>query len=281
LALSWLVRADFHVLGGRSGGELLDDLSEALNHIVLFPPEAGSAFMSPFLYPFVLLALLGALAFLDGWRGVVIGAWAVAVLVAAVILHGYWYYHVPLRVHRWLVVFPVLFALLAVFAGRLTTPPSWGRHLFAVALAVSIVTGALYHHDYVWTRPPLRQLALTRFLADRLPSGSVPGSVLLVTELMALDEETRDGYANHWQFLLYFLPTVDATAVVSEVEHCSQIREQVTEASRVPKFLLAVEGQRASRCFPTARLEPLARFRFASDPALALYRLVLPAERAR
>jgi hypothetical protein len=68
---------------------------------------------------------------------------------------------------------------------------------------------------------------------------------------------------------------------VSDVEHCSQIREQVTEATRIPKFLLAAEGQRASRCFPSARIEPLGRFRFDHDPPLALHRLVLPAGPAR
>jgi hypothetical protein len=275
--LSWLVRADFHALGGRTAGELLADLDEALRHLVLFPPEASSAFMSPFLYPFVLLALLGAFAFLDGWRGVVVGAWAVFVLLAALILHGYWYYHVPLRVHRWLVAFPLLFALIATFASRLTAPPRWGRRLLVAVLAGSVITGWVFHYDYVWAREPSRQLSLARFLARRLPPGGVPGSQLLVTELMALDEHQRDGYANHWQFLLYFLPAVDATAVVGEVEHCSQIHEQVTDAVGVPMFLLAPVGPAGSRCFPGARVELIDLFRFAGDPQLALYRLTLPA----
>ena len=274
--LSWLVRADFHVLGGRSAGELLADIDEAIRHLVLFPPEAGAAFMSAFLYPFVLLAVLGAFAFLDGWRGVVVGAWALAVLLAALVLHGYWYYHVPLRVHRWLVAFPLLFALLAAFASRLTAPPRWGRRLLVAVLAGSLVTGWTFHHAYVWSREPSPQLALARFLAQRLPPGAEPGSLLLVTELMALDEHQRDSYANHWQFLLYFLPALDATAVVGEVEHCSQIEEQVTEAAGVPMFLLAPAGPAASRCFPEARLEPVDVFRFAGDPPLVLHRLALP-----
>jgi hypothetical protein len=91
------------------------------------------------------------------------------------------------------------------------------------------------------------------------------------------DEALRDGYANHWQFLLYFLPGVDGEAVVSEEPHCPQILERVTGAVDTARFLLTPEGQDRSRCFPTARLEPLARFRFADDPPLVLRRFSLPA----
>jgi hypothetical protein len=276
-ALSWLVRADFHAFGERTGGELLGDLGEALRHILLLPPETNSAFMSPFVYPFVLLALLGALVFLDGWRGFVVGVWAVAVLLAAVILHGYWYYHVPLRVHRWLVVFPPLFALLAAFAARLAAPPRWSRRLLVALLAGSLVTGWAFHHAYVWTRPPSRQLAVARFLQRQPSLHEAAGRPLLITELMSLEDEAlRDGYANHWQFLLYFLPGVDGEAVVSEDQHCPQILDKVVEAKDVPRFLLAPEGQKGSRCFPAARLEPLADFRFGDDPPLVLYRFTLP-----
>ena len=276
-ALSWLVRADFHAFGGRGAGELARDLAEAARHIFLAPPEAGSAFMSPFLYPFVVVALLGALAFLDGWRGLAIGAWSLAVLFAAVVLHGYWYYHVPLRVHRWLVALPLLFALIAAIAGRVATPRRRGRRLLAVMLGASVVTGGLFHHAYVWTRPPSRQLALIGFLEGRVPPGAAAGSHLLVSELLGLDDPVRDGYANLWQFLMYFLPALDGTPVATEESACSTVRERVAAAQAPTVLLLTPAGRDGSACWPSAALEPAGRFRFGSDPPLALYRLTVPA----
>jgi len=276
-ALSWLVRADFHAFGGRSAGELAADVAEAVRHIFLAPPGASSAFMSPFLYPFVLAALLGAFALLDGWRGLAVGAWALGVLLAAVILHGYWYYHVPLRVHRWLVALPLLFALLATFAGRLRAAPGWSRRLLSALLAASIVTGGLFHHAYVWRRPPSRQLALIGFLRGRVPAGAPAGSLVLVSELLDLDEPVRNGYANLWQFLMYFLPALDGTPVATEESACPTVRERVAAARAPTVLLLAPADRRASACWPTAGLEPAGRFRFGGDPPLLLYRLTLPA----
>ncbi len=139
---------------------------------------------------------------------------------------------------------------------------------------MSVFTGTVFHRAVLSPRSPSRQFTLARFLEQRLPPGGAPNSLSLVTALVTVDEPVRVAYANHRQYPTYLAPRVDGTAVVLDEGGCPEARERAVDPSGRSLFLLARAGQLASDCFPTARLEPIDRFRFADDPPFGFHRAI-------
>jgi hypothetical protein len=268
--ISWRERLDFHAFGGRSAVELFEDLGSAFRHIFLVPIDPNQAFVTRFLLVFVIIALLGTLAFLDRWRGLVLGGWMWFVLVVSVVLHGYDYYDINLRVHRAMVIFPVLFCVLVFLWLRIHPDPKLAKYGLFVLLGVSLVIGGWTQYVFVWRRPPEWRMSLFRFLERTLPGPAGSRTRLVLFE--------APGSSRPWENLQdytpYFLPGLETWGGDVGVPQCPALRRMIAH-SIVDKDVLLVlpAGARTSPCAPEVRLQPLGIFRFEDDEPLELARV--------
>jgi hypothetical protein len=268
--ISWRERLDFHAFGGRSPGELLADLGSAFRHIFLVPIDSEQAFTTRFLLVFMAIALFGTLAFLDRWRGLVLGAWMWAVLVISVVLHGYDYYDISLRVHRAMVVFPVLFCVLVFLWLRVRPRPKLENPVLFALLGVSLLVGGWTQYNYVWRRPPSWRTALFRFFDRTLPGPAGARPRLLLFEV----PDSPRPFENLDDFTSYFFPRLQTWGGDWTPQQCPALRRMVAH-SVIDKdvFLMLPAAVGRSPCVPEAKLKRLGVFRFGSDQLLQLTRI--------
>lgn len=265
-------RSDVHALGERSRVVLLDDLGSAFRHIFLVPINPSEAFVSRFLLMFMVVALIGSIAFLDRWRGVVLGGWMWAVLVAAVILQGTNYYNISLRVHRTIVIFPVMFCVLTFLWRRVNLDPTAARYALLLLLVVSLFMGGRAQYAYVWNRPSEWRIALIDFLERTLPDGGRSRTRMLLSEAPG----SSSPLGNLHDFMQYFLPQLETWDSEVTSRTCDEVTRRVHRAIAEREVLLLVPaGTSTSECLSGARLEPLGTFRYGADTPLELTRLVV------
>jgi len=264
------VRGDLHAFGERSAAALLDDLGLAFRHVFLVPIDPGKAFVTRFLLVFLVIALVGSLAFLDRWRGLVLGVWMWGVLIASVVLQGYSYYDMSLRIHKAITLFPVMFCVLVFLWQRLNPPLGVARYALLVLLGLSCFIGGRAQYAYVWSRPPEWRIALIGFLERSLPDAGRSRDRMLLVETPGLDRPLE----NLNDFAQYFLPRIDTRGDEVSPRTCDEVTRRVMNTPRDKEVLLVVPaGMSASECLLGARLEPLGTFRYADDKPLELTRL--------
>jgi hypothetical protein len=268
--ISWRERLDFHAFGGRSPGELLADLGSAFSHIFIVPIDAGQAFVTRFLLVFMVIALFGTLAFLDRWRGLVLGGWMWSVLVVSVVLHGSDYYDISLRVHRAMVIFPVLFCVLVFLWLWVRPQPKLAKPGLLALLGVSLLVGGWAQYDYVWRRPPEWRMSLFRFLDRSLPGPAGSRPRLLLFEVLGSSRP----FENLQDYTPYFFPKLETWGGDVGTQQCPALRRVVAH-SVVDKdvLLMLPAGARTSPCVPEVKLKRLGVFRFEADPPLQLTRI--------
>jgi hypothetical protein len=268
--ISWHERLDFHAFGGRSPGELLADLGSAFRHIFIVPIDAGQAFATRFLLVFMVIALFGTLAFLDRWRGLVLGGWMWSVLVVSVVLHGSDYYDISLRVHRAMVIFPVLFCVLVFLWLRVHPQPKLARPALFALLGVSLLVGGWAQYSYVWRRPPEWRISLFRFLDRALPGPAGSRPRLLLFEV----PDSSRPFENLQDYTPYFLPRLETWGGDWNAQQCPALRRIVAHSVVNKDVLLMLPAAAGtSPCVPEAKLKRLGVFRFETDQALQLTRI--------
>jgi hypothetical protein len=268
--ISWRERLDFHAFGGRSPSELLADLGSAFSHIFLVPIDAGQAFVTRFLLVFMVIALFGTLAFLDRWRGLVLGGWMWSVLIVSVVLHGSDYYDISLRVHRAMVVFPVLFCALVFLWLRVHPQPKLARPALFALLGVSLLVGGWAQYNYVWRRPPEWRMALFQFLDKALPGPAGSRPRLLLFEVPGSSRP----FENLQDYTAYFFPRLQTWGGDWTPQQCPALRRMVAHSVvNRDVFLMLPAAAGTSPCVPEATLKRLGVFGFQSDQPLQLTRI--------
>ncbi len=98
----------------RTGSQLINDLELTFKYIM--HPSNNKYFISPILtYPIAGVIIL-SLLFIFGKTAFFISVWSGITLIVSVISQGYYYYDIDFRPHRALVIFPILFGLIAYLA---------------------------------------------------------------------------------------------------------------------------------------------------------------------
>jgi hypothetical protein len=270
--VSLWVRSDLHAFGERSAAELVSDLGAAFRHIVIAPIDPGEVFVTRFLLVFLIGALVGSLTFVDGWRGVVLGAWMWGVLVASIVLPGSAYYNTSLQIHKAIVLFPVMFCVVVFLWRRLDPRPPVATWALVALLGVSCLVGGSAQYAYVWNRPPEWRIALIHFLERALPDGGRSRARMLLAEVA--DSSSR--VQNLHDFMQYFLPKLETGFNEVTPSTCDEVTRRVHRAAIADRevLLFVPAGTSSSECFSGAGLEPLGTFQSGADEPLELTRLV-------
>lgn len=199
LSLGYRTDINLGSKGAESMSSLVQDVGTAFDHLVFL--NHGTPFLSPVLtFPFIVF-MVSALLFLYGRGPALIAAWAVVAIVFAVISHGYEYYGVSFRLHRSMVIFPILFATAAVILARYQWNPVRVPYLGAVLLVLAL-TGFKFHLDYRNSVPPGDHLAFLDWMGNHVVlthKANHPASVYFYsgsyyTEFFSLNDEMRYYY---------------------------------------------------------------------------------------
>lgn len=137
----------------------------------------------------------------SGWFGRIIGLWALTILVLSVLSKGYAWYSVDFRLHRSLVMLPVLFASFLPWLTHLKkTWMVWVGFVVAIGLYVS---GVVYSVSRVNIRPSNVHYQVIQAIRRVLPSGDVDKGMTV-----SLADTQYDTIISLFDTLRYFLPGI-------------------------------------------------------------------------
>lgn len=172
LRLSLLYRQDIHLTdtGTRSIALLVGDLRDALDHILF--ASHGVPFISPVMtFPFLMI-MFAALGMLFGWEAAAVALWAVATIVLAVVSKGYEYYPIDFRLHRAMIIFPVLCALVAIVWSHSKWRPR--IEYLSLATVVIVFSGLIFLFDYRNSVPVNAHAVFGEWLQSHVRNASTP-----------------------------------------------------------------------------------------------------------
>jgi hypothetical protein len=176
LLVSLGYRHDINI-GAGSNPALGSDLWQGLQHLVY--QNQGVPWTTPLLVLPLIAFVALALAWQWGPLSFAVAAWVVAVFVFAVAAHGYAVYSVDFRLHRALVVVPVLITTGALLLRRRRLARL--RSALEVLLLVSLVVGVKYHLDYRQSVSPPPGLPFVTWLRDLVPDEGTQSAPLTMT----------------------------------------------------------------------------------------------------
>lgn len=149
LIVSLLYRKDLRFsLGARSSGFLIKDIQAGIRYLTV-----GVGY-----YPFGTWVLKGALGIglivllLSGIQGIVVASWIVGVILIAIVSKGYVWYGVDFRLHRTIVMLPVLLTSF-LFLQRYIASRVGSLVALGIALCI-FVSGGMYAYTRLISRPP-------------------------------------------------------------------------------------------------------------------------------
>ncbi|MBU4210670.1 hypothetical protein KKC08_00465 [Patescibacteria group bacterium] len=142
-------RNDIQITGDKNITELTSDLLLAFKHLIF--QTMGINFVSP-VFNFIFIFLILSPLFLF-WQNSLASLWAIAVLVIAVISRGYCYYGVDYRLHRALIIFPILFTNFVIILKKLKiTKNKYIIKILCAYLIFFLSTGYIYQNQYLNTK---------------------------------------------------------------------------------------------------------------------------------
>lgn len=176
----------------------LTDLKAAVGYLAA--SQARYPFGTFVLKGSILLAFITLFGF-SGWFGRIIGAWAMTILVLSVLSKGYAWYSIDFRLHRSLVMLPVLFvSFLPVYMGIKKPWMLWVGAIIAFGIYAS---GFVYSMSRVNIRPSNVHYQVIQAIRRVLPSGDVDNAITV-----SLADTQYDTIVSLFDTLRYFLPGI-------------------------------------------------------------------------
>jgi hypothetical protein len=142
---------------------LIQDTAQSFKHI-LFPNPGTSPMISvPLNYFFIAVAALFLIG-IFGFEASFIVGWAIAVIIFSVVSHGYAYYGIDFRLHRAILIFPVLVSLMVYEINKHVNKILKIKLLLYSLLIFSLVTGLQFQNNYLQAKPRNYHLELINWL---------------------------------------------------------------------------------------------------------------------
>lgn len=270
-AASLRYRGDLILFGDKSVGELWADLELAIRHVLVVPLGADNL-VSNFLLFAVVLTVAAGLAFAAGWRGFAVAAWVCGVFVASIVSQGFCFYAIPMRVHRTLVAFPVLFALMATLWRTRVSSWSESRKVLALTAALGLGIGLAYQSIYLAQRDSPRNAVFLEWLQPGLAEAAPAGAVALFMELPRGDGR----FENLADFTQYLLPSIRQTVPIRESAGCAAVLQSLADQPDLVPVVARTSLPPWEPCLTAWPAHPLGTFSFAGDAETTLYRLDRP-----
>ncbi|MCX7881481.1 MAG: hypothetical protein N2482_03175 [Patescibacteria group bacterium] len=191
-------RKDVNLFGSEMTRDLIiKNLVTGFRHLIFI--DQGKPFVSTVFQTVFLITIFYSIInfrkieiFFSGW-------WIVLVLVLSIISKGYTYYGIDFRLQRVMVIFPVLFLLIAGFLKSLKI--EFNKNIFSLILIFFILTGYFFQWDLLEKREPSRHLAFINFLRKK-----VKENVLSRSSRLIVSNKFYYEYLSLHDSLQYFLP---------------------------------------------------------------------------
>jgi len=156
----------------RSFIQAQEDIKHSFQHLAmgnLFTP-----FTSIFFRYLLILVILSSLFGFAGYIGIVFSIWILAVIIFAIISKGYIYYALEFRLHRALVVLPILLYLLSKITNRFSAlklpslTSSWNQKIIVIFVFIITTTGLYYNQKFLQKRPPNPHYAYIEWVKENV-----------------------------------------------------------------------------------------------------------------
>jgi hypothetical protein len=214
------------------------DLWIGLQHLVY--QNQGIPWSSPFLVFPLLVVVALALSGMLGRPAFVIGAWVVLTVAAAIVSRGYAFYTVDFRLHRAMVVVPVLITMCALLLRA--RPLARLRHTLELLLLVSVMVGIKYYLNYHTSLPPTSGLQFDVWLQRHLPQVQRSPQPVTLSWMPSSDQDLPGAEAA----LAYFLPSVQSVVLdQTQLEHGCPALKRLTGV---------IVAQSTAPCFGTLQV---------------------------
>ena len=196
---SFLYRTDIKLGSQYPGGmqTAIGDMGLAIKHLALhnYPTPFTTWLFTPILFVMILLPISGVF----GTSMQIVALWCIGVFFASMYARGYTYYHVEFRMHRIMVILPILLALWThIFNVH-------RKHIaFAIILLAAVAITLSGLQNYKVTQLSRRISQQYKFITWLVRQG-----VPLQTTLYTLDAQTpKNNFVSIRDISQYFLPNV-------------------------------------------------------------------------
>lgn len=264
--LSLGVRGDIHVRdGGVSNIQLKNDVREAVK-LTMWQGQANPMVSSVLNFAFLFI-IFGSVLLLFGWEGLVVGGWAISVILLAVISKGYWYYPIDFRLHRALIIFPFLFFLIMKRFEKKELRTQKTTYTYFIIFLFILVTGIAFHHKQISTRKESRNNAITKWIITNFPKSYIgkENHIFFDTPFAG---PIDDSYSSQNDYVAYLLPGSKSEVVDPS---CTNLLNTPPENT----FLFISPSEEQKFCYQdhTVSLVYISSFNYKTDGELKFYKV--------
>lgn len=191
-------RKDLNLIGKEIKREqIIKNILIGLRHLIFM--DQGKPFVSPIFQTIFLITIFYSITsfkkievFFSGW-------WILMIIILSIISKGYTYYGIDFRLQRAMIIFPVLFSLIAKFLKEIKL--NLKKESLITLLIFFIITGYFFQMDLLQKREPVRHLVFINFLREKVKEG-----VLNKSSRLIISNKFYYEYLSLQDSLQYFLP---------------------------------------------------------------------------
>jgi len=145
LYTSFSYRTDVNIFNNqiRSQELLLDDVFKGFSHLFLKPD--GDSFTSPYLFPLFLLLIILPIICFPNWFSLIIFVWILSTITMSIVSKGLMYYPIFFRVHRSIMIIPVLLTYLIFIFNK--NKILFKNNILKLLLFLIISLGIVYYYS--------------------------------------------------------------------------------------------------------------------------------------
>ncbi len=201
LFISFNYRTDVNIFDNqiRSQELLIDDVLKGFSH--LFLKSDGDSFTSPFLFPFFFLLIILPIFIFPNWFSLTIVFWMLLTIIMSIISKGLMYYPIFFRVHRSIVIIPVLLTYTIFIFNKKKI--IFNKYVLKLLLFLIIGLGTIYYFSE--TKDKFKLELSTYYVAKTVNQLEKEPNNLII-----LDSEEDDLYL-YPIFIDYFFPKSTST----------------------------------------------------------------------
>lgn len=260
LFFSFNIRHDLKITGEEFSVKIITtNLIRILNH--LFFSTEGKPLISPIFSPVFLFVSSFCLIEIKRVELFILACWSWLVIVFATISKGYTYYGLDYRLFRTLIIFPVIFLIIARLIKENIDSKIKKTNLIYFIFIFFLITGWVYQFNYLKTKEISRHLAIIRWLDNKIKKNQLNerGHIYISSEMMAEYISLNDS-------LQYFFPHMTYSILD---KNCSNV-----DLSKNNTLFLLSQADKEKLCFSLIDPlhKPLDHYVFFKDKELYLYK---------
>lgn len=207
LLKTFRLRYDIEIFDSNSteinlGGDLL----RGIKHLLFLTDSPN--YVSPVFHFIFILTIFSGLIGLLGPKFIIFSLWMIGLYIVSLTVKGYAYYHVPFRLHRSIVGFPIFFILTTKITKIIYSEKT--KSIIYLAIGVISVTSFYYFCDYFQNRGEDKNRDFAIWISEFQQNYD--------TKSLYVTPEVSQEFLSYYDSLLYFSPNLEI--IETEIENC-------------------------------------------------------------